>query len=228
MAHARADSMHLTHTYPHEKTGLEKFLDVVERVGNKVPHPVVIFVLLIGLVILLSHVFYLMGASVTYQTINTETHAVEEATTAVRSLLTVGRHPLHVRGRRSELHELHGRRGHHRRDAGRRRRRIGRPDQGDDSQARDGRSARRPDLHPRVHRDHLEHRCGCRISGADSAGGGSLSQRRPASAGRACRIVCRRRRRVQRQHLRQAARWHAGRDYQRRHRAHESRPSPSR
>ena len=88
MAHARADSMHLTHTYPHDKTGLEKFLDVVERVGNKVPHPVVIFVLLIGLVILLSHVFYLTGTSVTYQTINTETHAAEEATTSVRSLLS--------------------------------------------------------------------------------------------------------------------------------------------
>ena len=88
MAHARADAMHLTHTYPHQKTGLEKFLDVVERVGNRVPHPVVIFVLLIGLVILLSHVFYLMGASVTYQAINPETHAIEEATTAVRSLLT--------------------------------------------------------------------------------------------------------------------------------------------
>ena len=80
--------MHLTHVYPHDKTGLEKFLDVVERVGNRVPHPVVIFVLLIGLVILLSHVFYLTGATVTYQAINPETHAVEETTTAVRSLLT--------------------------------------------------------------------------------------------------------------------------------------------
>jgi aminobenzoyl-glutamate transport protein len=80
--------MDLTHAYPHEKTGLERFLDAVERVGNKVPHPVVIFVLLIGLVILLSHIFYLMGASVTYQTINPETDAVEEVTTAVQSLLT--------------------------------------------------------------------------------------------------------------------------------------------
>jgi aminobenzoyl-glutamate transport protein len=88
MAHARVDAMYLTHTYPHEKTGLEKFLDVVERVGNKVPHPVVIFVLLIGLVILLSHLCYLMGASVTYQSINTQTHKPEEVTTAVRSLLS--------------------------------------------------------------------------------------------------------------------------------------------
>jgi aminobenzoyl-glutamate transport protein len=88
MAHAHVGSMDLTHAYPHEKTGLERFLDAVERVGNKVPHPVVIFVLLIGLVILLSHVFYLMGASVTYQTINPETDAAEEVTTSVRSLLT--------------------------------------------------------------------------------------------------------------------------------------------
>ena len=87
-AHAHAGPMDLTHAYPHEKTGLERFLDAVERVGNKVPHPVVIFVLLIGLVILLSHLFYLMGASVTYQTINPETDAAEEVTTSVRSLLT--------------------------------------------------------------------------------------------------------------------------------------------
>ena len=88
MAQAHAGSMDLVHTYPHEKTGLERFLDTVERVGNKVPHPVVIFVLLIALVILLSHLFYLMGASVTYQAINPETDKAEEVTTSVKSLLT--------------------------------------------------------------------------------------------------------------------------------------------
>ena len=30
---------------------MQKFLDAVERFGNKVPHPVVIFVILIGIVI---------------------------------------------------------------------------------------------------------------------------------------------------------------------------------
>lgn len=63
-------------------------LDVIERVGNKVPHPVVIFVMLIGLVIVLSHVFYLMGSSVTFQAINPETHAVEDVTVRAQSLLT--------------------------------------------------------------------------------------------------------------------------------------------
>src|SRR5215510_12351842 len=88
MAHAHAGSMDLTHAYPHEKTGLERFVDTVERVGNRVPHQVVIFVLLIGLVILLSHILYLMGANATYQTVNPDTDAVEEVTTSVRSLLT--------------------------------------------------------------------------------------------------------------------------------------------
>ena len=40
------------------KTFLQKLLDGIERVGNKVPHPAVIFFILTALVVLLSHVFY--------------------------------------------------------------------------------------------------------------------------------------------------------------------------
>ncbi|XXF76209.1 AbgT family transporter [Myxococcaceae bacterium GXIMD 01537] len=71
-----------------KKTGMEKLLDTIERVGNKVPHPAIIFVSLILIVLVLSHIFYLMGTSVTYQSINPETHKVEEVTTTARSLLT--------------------------------------------------------------------------------------------------------------------------------------------
>jgi aminobenzoyl-glutamate transport protein len=67
---------------------MQRLLEGIEKVGNKVPHPAVIFLLLIALVILLSHIFYLTGASVTYETINAETHAAEQTTTAVKSLLT--------------------------------------------------------------------------------------------------------------------------------------------
>ncbi len=70
------------------KGTVQKMLDAVERVGNKVPHPAVIFVVLIALVVLLSHVFYMMGASVTYDAINPETHAVEQTVTKAESLLT--------------------------------------------------------------------------------------------------------------------------------------------
>ena len=70
-------------------TTMQRILDAVERVGNRVPHPVIIFVILIGIVIVLSHLFYMLGLSVSYQRINPETHEVEDVTTVARSLLTV-------------------------------------------------------------------------------------------------------------------------------------------
>src|SRR5262245_15822834 len=70
------------------KPFVQRLLDGVERVGNKVPHPAVIFVLLIAAVIVISHIVYLFGASVTYESVNEETHQVEEVTTAAQSLLT--------------------------------------------------------------------------------------------------------------------------------------------
>ena len=71
------------------KTFMQKLLDGVEQVGNKVPHPAVIFVILMGLVIVLSHILYLAGARVAYEMINPETHKIEKLVTAARSLLTV-------------------------------------------------------------------------------------------------------------------------------------------
>lgn len=71
------------------KTTMQKFLDTVEKVGNMVPHPVVIFLILIGIVIALSAVLSLFGAAVTFERINAETHQVEKASTAIRSLLTI-------------------------------------------------------------------------------------------------------------------------------------------
>ncbi|GIH06470.1 p-aminobenzoyl-glutamate transporter [Rhizocola hellebori] len=42
-------------------------LDGIERLGNKVPHPVMIFLILIGLIIVLSGIFAAIGLSVTYE-----------------------------------------------------------------------------------------------------------------------------------------------------------------
>jgi aminobenzoyl-glutamate transport protein len=69
------------------KTSMQRFLDGVEAVGNMVPHPVVIFLILIGIVIVLSHILSLFGVSLTMQSINADTHKVETKTTAIRSLL---------------------------------------------------------------------------------------------------------------------------------------------
>src|SRR5262245_8177060 len=87
-SHALDHHGHFISAETEEKTFLEKLLDTVERVGNKVPHPFVIFILLIGVVMLLSHLLYLMGARVTYQAVNPATDEIEGVTTSVRSLLT--------------------------------------------------------------------------------------------------------------------------------------------
>ena len=70
------------------KSMMQRFLDTVEQVGNRVPHPVIIFLILIGFVIVLSFILEATGASVTYQVINPETHAIETVTTQARSLAT--------------------------------------------------------------------------------------------------------------------------------------------
>jgi aminobenzoyl-glutamate transport protein len=51
------------------KSLMQKILDVVEKVGNKVPHPVVIFLILIAIVVVLSQLFYLLDVSVTTEVI---------------------------------------------------------------------------------------------------------------------------------------------------------------
>lgn len=73
---------------PAQKSGMQKMLDTVERVGNMVPHPVVIFLILIGVVIVLSAVLSLFGTRVTLEVLNPETNKIETSTTEIRSLLT--------------------------------------------------------------------------------------------------------------------------------------------
>ena len=114
------------------KTAMQRFLDGVERVGNMVPHPVVIFLILIGIVIALSAVLSLFGAAVRFERINPETHQIETATTAIRSLADLRRHSLHVCVADPELHELHGSWADDRRHDRRRRRRGIRPRHGAD------------------------------------------------------------------------------------------------
>jgi aminobenzoyl-glutamate transport protein len=70
------------------KTVMQRVLDTVEKVGNMVPHPVVIFLILIATVIVLSAVLSLFGAAVHFEQINPDTHKVEKASAEIRSLLT--------------------------------------------------------------------------------------------------------------------------------------------
>src|SRR5688572_10762450 len=52
---------------PVKKTFMDKLLDGVEVLGNKVPHPVMMFVYLIAFVIVISTLLALLGVSVTEQ-----------------------------------------------------------------------------------------------------------------------------------------------------------------
>ncbi len=70
------------------ESGAGGFLDAIERIGNKVPHPAVIFLILLAVVIVLSHLLYLLGTSVTYETFDLETDQLVSNTVAVNSLLT--------------------------------------------------------------------------------------------------------------------------------------------
>jgi aminobenzoyl-glutamate transport protein len=67
---------------------MSRILALIERWGNKVPHPALLFLALMALVMVLSHLLALAGVSVTYERLNHQTHHVEVATTAARSLLT--------------------------------------------------------------------------------------------------------------------------------------------
>lgn len=67
---------------------MKKMLDVVEKVGNKVPHPAMIFLFLMIVVIALSHLLHLTGTSVTQQVMDPQTDKLVPNTVAARSLLT--------------------------------------------------------------------------------------------------------------------------------------------
>ena len=63
-------------------------LDWIEYGGNKLPHPVTIFLIFTLLVIIISHIAYLFGVTVSYTGVNPETGNQEELNVEVVSLLT--------------------------------------------------------------------------------------------------------------------------------------------
>ncbi|EPI02665.1 AbgT transporter family protein, partial [Enterococcus faecalis 13-SD-W-01] len=65
-----------------------KLLNNIERIGNRVPHPAIIFLILIIIVIVLSQISSMMGQSVTYDALNAETGEFYPTTVFVRSLLS--------------------------------------------------------------------------------------------------------------------------------------------
>jgi aminobenzoyl-glutamate transport protein len=64
---------------PEKQAGaMQRVLDFIERVGNKVPHPALLFMGLCVGIILLSQVLYLMNVSATFEVVKPPPAAVEE------------------------------------------------------------------------------------------------------------------------------------------------------
>ena len=55
-----------------KRSGMQRVLDGIEKLGNKVPHPAIIFLALCALVIVGSHVLYLFNVGVTYEVVASE------------------------------------------------------------------------------------------------------------------------------------------------------------
>ena len=64
-----------------------RLLNFIEEKGNKLPHPVTIFMIFTLIVIALSHVFFVMGTGVSFEGVNNETGQIEMLTVKAVSLL---------------------------------------------------------------------------------------------------------------------------------------------
>ncbi len=70
-----------------KKGAFNKFLDFVERSGNKLPHPVTLFAIFIAVLAVASAVLAAMGVSVEYTGYNRSTGVIEPMTVSAKSLL---------------------------------------------------------------------------------------------------------------------------------------------
>ncbi|MCI5725267.1 AbgT family transporter, partial [Fusobacterium sp.] len=70
-----------------KKSFLEKFLDFVEKGGNKLPHPFTLFWILCLIIIVISAIAAKSGASVTYTALDRKTMEIKETTLEIKSLL---------------------------------------------------------------------------------------------------------------------------------------------
>lgn len=71
----------------HKTSLFNKFLNGVEKAGNKLPHPITLFAMLSLGIIILSAVLSALGVSATGELINTATGELEQTTVSVVSLL---------------------------------------------------------------------------------------------------------------------------------------------
>lgn len=71
-----------------QKGALQRFLDIIERGGNALPHPIIMFFYFAAGTIALSSILSLLGVSVTYDALDRVTGELAPTTIGIESLLT--------------------------------------------------------------------------------------------------------------------------------------------
>ena len=71
-----------------ENKNKKGFLGAVERVGNALPHPAIIFLLLCVIIAVVSHICAKLGVSVTYTGLDRSTNEIKEMSSSIVSLLS--------------------------------------------------------------------------------------------------------------------------------------------
>jgi len=70
-----------------KKKGIQRFLDFVERGGNKLPHPLTLFWIFCLIIAIISAITAASGASVTYEAFDKKEGIIKETTLTIKSLL---------------------------------------------------------------------------------------------------------------------------------------------
>ena len=70
-----------------KKKGIQRFLDFVERGGNKLPHPLTLFWIFCIIIAIISAIAAASGASVTYEGFDKKEGIIKETTLTIQSLL---------------------------------------------------------------------------------------------------------------------------------------------
>ena len=70
-----------------KKKGIQRFLDFIERGGNKLPHPLTLFWIFCVIIAIISAIAANSGASVTYEAFDRKENVIKETTLTIKSLL---------------------------------------------------------------------------------------------------------------------------------------------
>ena len=70
---------------PHEHTFLERLLDAIERAGNKMPDPAILFLVLCALVIVVSQILFWFDVKATFEVSSRRRSRPSSSTSAARS-----------------------------------------------------------------------------------------------------------------------------------------------